>query len=76
MSWRYVEQELSTVTVKLSVHLRWGTPSKESLMRIETTFLRKYFMSQGIERIIQKLTRAKLRGEAKPMAPGKKKEDL
>jgi hypothetical protein len=31
-------------------------------------------MSQGNEKIIQKLTRAKLRGEAKPMAHGKNKD--
>jgi hypothetical protein len=32
--------------------------------------------SQGNEKFIQKSTRAKLRGEAKPMATGKNKEDL
>jgi hypothetical protein len=45
-------------------------------MQVEAAFLRKYFISQGNEKIIQKLTKAKLRGEAKPMAPGKKKENL
>jgi hypothetical protein len=43
---------------------------------ISLSKLRKYFMSQGNEKIVRKLTKAKLRGQAKRMASGEKKGDL